>query len=193
MIKALDEGVGMVMQTLSKYQLLQNTLVFFVSDNGALEIGSNEPLRGHKGSLWEGAHRVPAIAYWEGKIAPGVNNELLMTMDIFPTIAALTGDNQAGKEDLDGIDFSASLFGTQSDPDNQVERTVFYRFKDQKSARKGAWKLLVQDDSTYLFNLDTDLAEKFNVLNNNDSVAGVLNMDLADWENEIEQYPVITE
>jgi arylsulfatase A len=192
MIKALDEGVGKVIQTLSEHQLLQNTLVFFVSDNGALEIGSNDPLRGYKGSLWEGAHRVPAIAYWDDKIAPGVNNELLMTMDLLPTIAALISDSQAGIDDLDGIDFSASLFNAGSDADNQSERTVFFRFKDQKSARKGAWKLLVQDDSTYLFNLDADLAEQFNVLNENDSVAAVLESELAAWEKELEEYPVYT-
>ncbi len=92
MIEEMDKGVGEIVTTLRRCGLEQNTLIFFFSDNGAMKYGSNGPLHGFKGSLWEGGHRVPAIAYWPGKIAPGqTSNQTTISLDLFPTMIALGG------------------------------------------------------------------------------------------------------
>ncbi|MBD3276040.1 MAG: sulfatase-like hydrolase/transferase, partial [Candidatus Marinimicrobia bacterium] len=71
MVQVMDDGIGQILDTLQELDLAENTFVFFCSDNGALSFGSNGDLRGWKGSLWEGGHRVPAIAWWPGKVEPG--------------------------------------------------------------------------------------------------------------------------
>ena len=81
MVEALDKTVGQIVDKVKQLGLEENTFIFFCSDNGATDTGSNEPLRGHKGQLWEGGHRVPGIAYWPGKIAAGtVTDETAMSM-----------------------------------------------------------------------------------------------------------------
>jgi arylsulfatase A-like enzyme len=189
MILAMDEGVGKVMQTLRDHDLTGNTLVIFLSDNGAFDAGSNQPLRGWKGSLWEGGHRVPAIAYWEGVTVPAVNDDVLMTMDLFPTIAALTGEPRGIPVESDGIDFSPVILH-QASAEN--ERTVFWRYKDSKAARRGPWKLLVEPDSLYLFHLERDLAETTNLVKSEGHMADSLLRELQRWESEISSYPLRT-
>jgi arylsulfatase A-like enzyme len=189
MIHAMDEGIGKVMQALRGYDLTGNTLVLFLSDNGALEAGSNQPLRGWKGSLWEGGHRVPAIAYWEGVAVPAVSADVLMTMDLFPTIAALTGEGYEVPVQLDGIDFSPVILHQESE---LKERTVFWRFKDSKVARRGPWKLLVEPDSLYLFHLEQDLFETTNLVESERTMADSLLRELKRWESEISSFPLRT-
>jgi arylsulfatase A len=89
MIEVMDEGIGDLVEYLDKEKLLENTLLLFISDNGAAGTGSNYPLKGTKGSVWEGGHRVPAIAYWKDHINSGTSKEIVLTMDIFPTLVDL--------------------------------------------------------------------------------------------------------
>ncbi len=94
MILALDDGVGQVLQTLQSNNLFNNTIVFFVSDNGAIErpFTRNFPLRGGKGDTPEGGIRVPFAVQWPGHIPPNtVYNELVSTLDITATVAAAAG------------------------------------------------------------------------------------------------------
>ncbi|WP_373513326.1 sulfatase-like hydrolase/transferase, partial [Persicitalea sp.] len=89
MIVSLDEGVGRVVAALKKAGLEKSTLIIFCSDNGPTGPGLAGPLRGRKGTTWEGGHRVPGIFYWPGRIAAGlVTDETALTMDILPTVAA---------------------------------------------------------------------------------------------------------
>ena len=188
MIIAMDEGIGAVITALEKSGLADNTLVFFFSDNGANRTGSNEPFRGYKSSLWEGGHRVPAIAYWPGKIEPGTSEDLLLGMDIFPTIVALTGKDFPGGVNLDGIDFSKVLLHHET----MGERTAFWRFNGESSIRRGPWKLLVLKDSTCLFNLTEDPSEKINVIDNNKGLSESLRQLLKAWEEEMDTYTLNT-
>ncbi|MBA7586261.1 N-acetylgalactosamine-6-O-sulfatase [subsurface metagenome] len=169
-------------------ELLENTLVIFMSDNGANNNGSNEHLRGYKGSLWEGGHRVPAIAFWKGRIEPGTSAELLLGMDIFPTFVALTGNKLPEDIKLDGIDFSSVLLERGPLP----ERMAFWRAGGKRSIRKGPWKLLVQNDSSYLFNLSDDPSEQMNLIHENTSLYDSLQNLLLDWEAEINTYTLNT-
>ena len=188
MIVAMDEGVGAIFKALEQAQLMDNTLVFFLSDNGASKTGSNNPFRGYKSSLWEGGHRVPAIAFWKGKIEPGTSGELLLGMDIFPTITALTGNNVPQGVRLDGMDFSAVLLNQES----MGERTAFWRFNGERSVRKGPWKLLIKKDSTYLINLSDDPSEKVNTIHQNPGLSDSLQHLLHIWEVEMNTYTLNT-
>jgi arylsulfatase A-like enzyme len=188
MIAIMDEGIGSIFSMLEQLNLCENTFVFFFSDNGANNAGSNVPFRGYKSSLWEGGHRVPAIASWKGRIEPGTSNELLLGIDIFPTIAALIGKKPPVGTDLDGIDFSPVLF----DRESLAERPVFWRTGEEKSIRKGSWKLLVLKDSTYLFNLSDDPSEQMNILHEKIRITDNLQHLLKEWEAEMNTYIINT-
>ena len=111
MIESMDGNIGRVLSTLKRLDLERDTFVFYFSDNGATPRGSNGPLRGFKGSLWEGGHREPAIAYWPGRIAPGrICHDLAICFDVFPTFIALTGSPMPDRK-LDGVSLLPVLTG----------------------------------------------------------------------------------
>ncbi|XP_061752181.1 arylsulfatase A-like [Nerophis ophidion] len=110
----LDNTVGNLLATLEKTGVINNTLVFFTSDNGPSLFrmargGSAGTLRCGKGTTYEGGMREPAIAYWPGMITPGVTQELASTLDILPTIAGLAGA-RVPPVVLDGVDMADILF-----------------------------------------------------------------------------------
>jgi arylsulfatase A-like enzyme len=108
MLASMDEAIGQVIGALEKKGLRDNTLIFFCSDNGGPAPGrvtSNGPLRGAKGTLYEGGVRVPAVAAWTGKIKPGsVVEAPLHMVDWYPTLLTLAGVSLAQKHPLDGRD-----------------------------------------------------------------------------------------
>ena len=188
MIAAMDEGVGEIFRALEDYGILDNTLVFFFSDNGANKNGSNDPFRGYKSSLWEGGHRVPAMAYWKGRIEPGTSDELLIGMDMFPTFAALAGWDLPDGIELDGADFSSLLLENES----LEERPVYWRFRGERTVRIGPWKLLVLKDSTYLFNLLDDPSEKVNTIQRYPDLSDSLKQLLQAWEEDMDTFKLNT-
>lgn len=187
MISAMDEGVGNLIEYLENNHLLNNTLILFISDNGATGVGSNAPLNGHKGSMWEGGHRVPAIAYWKGKTVAGVSNETIISMDLFPTLVELINPGYSKDVSLDGSSIMSEIL-----PDDKYNpipiRSLFWRYKDRKAVRLDDWKLMV-DNSEHLFNLKDDIGEKDNLAmehpEKRDSLLTLLNK----WESEMSKYP----
>ena len=165
MIEIMDEGIGRVLETVRRLDLERNTLIFFCSDNGATRIGSNDPLAGYKGSLWEGGHRVPAIAYWPGNIQPNtVTDETAMTMDIFPTLMAITDASPPANVELDGVNILPVLLAGEKIPGRQLFWS-YERRENQKEkvVREGRWKLYIQGEEKRLFNLEKDLGEQSNL------------------------------
>ena len=93
-----------MVQTIERLGLAENTLIFFFSDNGANKNGNNGPLRGAKGSNWEGGHRVPCVARWTNQIAAGtICDDLTISLDIMPTLLAAAGVASPEDHKLDGI------------------------------------------------------------------------------------------
>jgi len=183
MVEVMDEGIGRIVETVKRLGLEKKTFIFFCSDNGACKRGTNEPLNGFKGSLWEGGHRVPAAAYWPGRIKAGtVSDQTVLGMDLFPTMASITGAAVPRGLELDGVDLSGLLF--EGKP--LAGRTLFWRYKTQKAVRKGQWKLLVQGNSTKLFNLDADLGEKNDLAAGKPEIVKTLQDELAAWEREVD-------
>lgn len=181
MVEVMDDGVGKIMEALKRNNLEDNTLVFFISDNGAEKFGHNGVLNGSKISLLEGGHRVPAIAYWKGKIKTMESSETLMTMDLLPTILSVTNSEVKKPIPFDGIDFSNLLFTKDVLP----ERNLFWRYLKQKAVRKNQWKLLITETDTALYDLSEDLGETKNILNTHRHEAETLLDALVKWENDI--------
>ncbi|MBM3786884.1 MAG: sulfatase [Acidobacteria bacterium] len=138
-VSELDNSVGEIMKTLKKHGLEKNTLFLFSSDNGPWYQGSAGRLRGRKGMTWEGGVRVPLIAWQPGRVAKGkVCQSLVSTMDIVPTVCAMTGAAKPAKA-TDGIDITALLNGSKP----ALERDVLLYFDGEnvQCARWGQWKL----------------------------------------------------
>ncbi|MEJ7736801.1 MAG: sulfatase-like hydrolase/transferase [Chitinophagaceae bacterium] len=160
MIEIMDEGIGKVMASLEKNKISKNTLVLFLSDNGATPVGSNLPYKGYKAQVWEGGHRVPAIAYWKGVIQPGFTTEQIMTMDIFPTITDLVGVDVSGSINFAGKSFR-NLFSDHQFHMN--ERPLFWSYNNSTAIRQGNWKLVHEKEKFYLYDLSKDPGEVNNV------------------------------
>ncbi len=127
MVVAMDDGVGQVLQTLGSNNLLRNTLIFFVSDNGAADkpFTRNLPLRGYKMNVLEGGIRVPFAVRWTGQIpAHTVYNELVSSLDIVATAAAAAGVALPTDRVYDGLNIVPFLAGQQISP----QRNLFWRW-----------------------------------------------------------------
>ncbi len=127
MVLALDDGVGQVLATLQAQNLLENTLIFFLSDNGAPNktFTRNFPLRGYKGDVLEGGVRVPFAVQWTGRL-PGhvVYDEMVSSLDIVATAAAAAGVTLPADRAYDGLNIVPYLAGEQVSP----VRTLFWRW-----------------------------------------------------------------
>jgi arylsulfatase A len=188
MVEIMDENIGRVMEKLKELGLDKNTLVMFCSDNGATKLGSNGSLNGYKGSLWEGGHRVPAIAWYPKKINKGIsNNSTILSMDILPTLLSVIGKKEV--EEIDGKDFSEVMYFET----NLNERPLFWRFNKQWAVRKGEWKYLKIKDKEYLFNLKYDLDEQNNLFEAEPLKVNELKKLLKEWESEMGNYEMLTE
>ena len=181
-IEELDWSTGRVLDTLKELKLDSNTLVIFTSDNGPWLIkekdsGSALPLRGGKGSTWEGGVRVPTIAWWPGKIAPGTSvDTITATIDLLPTAVTLAGGTTPEDPVIDGRDISPILLGKSTDAPREAQ----YYFTQYKldAVRQGSWKLALapqretmgrpvksdaQTKEPRLYNLDEEIGEVTNV------------------------------
>jgi arylsulfatase A-like enzyme len=147
-VEEIDWSVGEVMQTISGLGLDEQTFVIFTSDNGPwirgaykrkVKGGSTGPLRGGKGTAWEGGLRVPMIAKWPGRLPGGQTRDGIATiMDIFPTLIGLAGAELPGDRVIDGKDFLGYLEGQAGAPHD----VFYYYFRSHLFAvREGEWKL----------------------------------------------------
>src|SRR3546814_628250 len=141
----IDWSVGEIMKVLKEEGIDQNTLIIFTSDNGpSLAFGNHGGttggLREGKGTSWEGGTRIPCIISWPGEIAKGsINNRLLCTMDILPTLAAITGARLPDHK-IDGVNMLSLLRGRDVTPRD----TLYYYYKknDLEAVQIGKWKLV---------------------------------------------------
>jgi arylsulfatase A-like enzyme len=180
-VQEVDASIGRVFDTLRELQLDTNTLVIFTSDNGPWLIkgpdgGSAGPLRGGKGSTWEGGVRVPTLAWWPGKIAAGsVSDAVASTIDLLPTCLKIAGAEVPAQPVIDGRDLSPLLFGQNKDSPREAH--YYFSSYNLQAVRQGPWKLALTtqketmgqeaaDDAKKnprLYHLDQDIGEKTNL------------------------------
>ncbi|MBK8978053.1 MAG: arylsulfatase [Planctomycetes bacterium] len=173
MITSLDEHVGSIVGLLDELGLAAGTLVVFSSDNGPThDVGgvdttffaSAGPLRGRKGSVYEGGIRVPMIARWPGRVAAGaVTGHVCAFQDVMPTLAELSGARVP--DGCDGISFLPTLLGRPGEQRAHDHLTFeFHEYGGQKAVRIGRYKGVMVNihrggDRIELYDLDTDLGE----------------------------------
>jgi arylsulfatase A-like enzyme len=185
MLERADQGVGRILRTLDSLGLRQKTIVIFTNDNGGEWLSRNTPLFHHKGTVWEGGIRVPAILRWPGHIPAGkVSGQVGITMDLTATILAVTGTPIPVEARLDGINLMPVLEGRVP----EIERTLFWRVtgaRPQQAVRSGDWKLLF-DGRAMLFNVRTDLGERTNLIGERSDIARRLRPLLAAWQQDVD-------
>jgi arylsulfatase A-like enzyme len=182
-IEAIDWSTGQVLDALREAGVERDTLVVFTSDNGPwmdmpprmlveprivrTDAGSAGPLRGSKGTSWEGGTRVPFVARWPGRIPAGsVSADLARTLDILPTIAGIVGAPMPAGRVIDGQDIRAFLEGRTPSPD---EWFFYYNSGGRlEGVRDRRWKLHLAfpekgEPVTELFDLLADPSERWNV------------------------------
>ena len=181
MISHMDKDVGRLIALLEELKLDQNTLVFFTSDNGPHSEGghkhetfnSNGPLRGFKRDLYEGGIRVPAIAYWPGRINPGsISAEPLAFWDWLPTACDLAGASQP--QETDGVSFAPTLLGKKAE---QISHPyLFWKFGGKQALRQSKWKLVLNNSkaSPELYDLQEDVGEDRNIAEDNPDIVSRL-------------------
>ncbi|MFB6249014.1 MAG: sulfatase [Salinibacter sp.] len=206
MIKSVDRGVGRVMRTLRTLGLRESTIVIFYSDNGGLGgyrsiglenngITDNAPLKGGKGSFYEGGIRVPLIVRWPGVVRPGTTtDEPVIGTDFYPTLLEAVGAHPPTDYPLSGTSFLPVL----KDAGANLEReTLYWHFPGYLQAygpglwrtspvsviRRGHWKLLkfYEGDRVELYNLAEDLGETTDLANERPGKRKQLLSKLNEW------------
>ena len=161
MVSAVDDGVGNVLDALEEMNITNNTIVYFLSDNGGpIKNGSNnDPLRGKKGNVYEGGVRVPFAMQWPKMIKPGQTyDKPVISLDIFATAAAYA--NVTPKNELDGVNIVPYLNGNSEETPHEY---LFWRKYDQEklAVRHSDYKLVKDaSEKTELFNVTEEISEK---------------------------------
>ena len=161
----MDQSTGVILDTLKRLGIDENTLLIFTSDNGSngLDGGSNAPLRGTKGTTWEGGMREPCIMRWPNHIpAAAVCSEITTTMDLLPTLAGLVNGVIPADHVLDGKDILALMQGDVN-ARSPYEAFFYYGKGDHTlhAVRSGKWKLHLLLNE--LYDLEADITEQHNV------------------------------
>ncbi len=165
MLSNLDDGVGTVLHALRLMQVEENTLVFFISDNGGPTrelTSSNHPLRGGKGDVYEGGIRVPFLVQWKGTLPAGkVYHHPVISMDVYATAAAAADAPIPERRPIDGVDLLPYLTGRKNGPPHEV---LFWRMSRRTAVRVGDWKLVRNpgrgsSSDWRLYNLADDIGE----------------------------------
>ncbi|QTN33289.1 sulfatase-like hydrolase/transferase [Akkermansiaceae bacterium] len=187
MVSALDDGVGRLLAEIKANGLEEDTIVFFLSDNGGpTENASNNfPLRGHKSSVWEGGFRVPFAVKWPSKLPKGKTyGKPVSSLDIFATIAAASGAKADPSRPLDGVDLVPFLTGKETAP---AHDTIYLRKIQQHAfaVRGGAHKLVIpaKGEKPLLFDLDKDIGEKEDISGSEPTILADLEKRRAAWNS----------
>jgi arylsulfatase A-like enzyme len=174
MLSRLDDAVGRVLNKLRELKLEEQTLVFFLSDNGgpttkfAANGSRNGPLRGSKGDTWEGGIRVPFLVQWKGRLPAGKKyDQPVIQLDIAATALAAAGVEAPSDKKLDGVNLVPHLEGQQESAPHDA---LYWRFGSQMAIRQGDWKLVRASRGAkeyediarepLLFNLASDIGEQ---------------------------------
>ncbi len=164
---AMDKSIGKIISTLKEQGLEENTLIFFLSDNGGKPKGNfsyNIPFRGEKGQFYEGGIHIPFVVQWKNHFPKNkVYNEPIISLDIMPTIMNAVGIPIQKSWNLDGIDITSFI---RDENAVQPERILFWKESKDFAARNNEWKIVKMDEKMELFNLlndpyeTTDLSDK---------------------------------
>lgn len=191
-IEHIDAEVGRLIEAIESLGLDDNTVVIFTSDNGPWlrfehHAGSAGPLRAGKGTTFEGGQRVPCVAWGPGHIPAGTeSDELFTTLDLLPTIAAMTNSELPANRIIDGLNASALLLGDAA-PSPRHEFLYYNGRTHLEGIRVGNWKLLVKpkEPKIQLFNLNESIGETTNLAEAHPHIVDQLRRRMEQLDREI--------
>lgn len=197
MVTRMDRDVGRIMSLLKKLNLEDNTLVIFTSDNGPSYAGGADsaffdsagPLRGLKGSVYEGGIRVPFIARWPGKIKAGSTSEYVSAFwDFLPTCTELLDVD--APDDIDGISMLPALLGQREK--QKKHEYFFWELSGRQAVRMGDWKAVrtKPNRKIELYNLKKDIGEQRNVADERPEIIAKITEIFKTGRTESEVFPL---
>lgn len=191
MICAMDAAIGGVLAKLDETKQRENTLVYFVSDNGGPNLAArnltnftdNSPLRGAKGAVYEGGMRVPFLVSWPAKLKPGTYDQPVIALDFLPTSLAAAESADVTPKNLDGVNLLPFLGGEKTGAPHE---TLFWRSGGpggNNAVRRGNLKLVrIGTEAPQLYDLGADVGESKNLAAEKPEVVKELVAAIADWE-----------
>ena len=205
MIQSVDDGVGRIVSALDRLNLSENTVIVFTSDNGGYgPATSMHPLKGYKGTYYEGGIREPFFIKWPGRVAPGSKNDTpVINVDIYPTLCDITGAEMHEEQISDGQSLLPLLTG-ESDFGNRAlfwhfpaylqgysrtdqQRDPIFRTRPCSIIREGEWKLheYFEDGALELYNLANDIGEANNLSEKMPEKTKELYAKLQAWQSSV--------
>jgi arylsulfatase A-like enzyme len=173
---SLSQAVGTITAALQADGLYNNTLIVLIGDNGGVSAGKTKPLRGRKGSLYEGGIRVPFFAAWPNILPAGTTySRPVSSLDLFPTFLNAAGGLPGAR--LEGVNLLPYLTSGLPQPD----RYLYWAKTSNSAVRRGDWKLQGYGTYTQLYNLSTDISEKNNVAAANPLIVSDLSRARLAW------------
>jgi len=186
MVSAMDDGIGTILDALEANGIEDNTMVFFLSDNGcALYTGacSNDPLRLGKLTQFDGGVRVPFCVKWPGRIPAGKTyTHPVSSLDIFPTALAPSNGTLPKDRPRDGVDLVPYLNGSRKDRPHDA---LFWRNGPNWAARQGDWKLFAGGGHYWLYDLSKDKGEMENVADKRPEIVSRIHAAYAEWNGQM--------
>lgn len=191
MTSAMDDGIGLILRALRDNGLERDTMVWFFSDNGGppynVSPTHNNPLRGNKGTLYEGGIRVPFVVQWRGELPEGtVYEQPVISLDVLPTAATLAGAKLPDGLKLDGVNIVPHLKGEAKESPHE---RLFWRTGGGAAwaVREGRYKLLKpgKDAAPQLFDLNSDIGEAKDIVSEKPDVVARLQKAHDAWNTEL--------
>jgi len=210
MIQSVDDGVGQIMNTLERLKIRDKTVIVFYSDNGGYGPATDmDPLKGYKGTYYEGGIRVPFFMNWPGEIAAGSkSSEPINGVDLFPTLCEIGGAEMPKGQFADGVSLVSLVKGDVEDLNvdggpralfwhfpaylesyrgvTDEQRDPIFRSRPVSVIRKGKWKLLhfFEANENELYDLESDISESKNLASFNPEIVDEFVAELELWQSE---------
>lgn len=182
-VTCMDDALGEIVTHLEQSGQHTNTLVIFFSDNGGALNGGNAPLKGQKGTMWEGGIRVPFVAWWPKHLPAGkVTDEFLTSLEILPTLAGVGSATVPPQVKLDGFNMLPVLRCDIKSPRGEM----FWQRRGDKAARLGQWKWVQSEKGGGLFDLAADPGETKDLSAAKPEVLARLKSRFAAWREEMD-------
>ena len=206
MIQAVDDGIGHIIQRLQELGLSENTAIIFFSDNGGYGPATDmHPLKGYKGTYYEGGVRVPFFIKWPGMVEPEtVNNTPIIGVDLYPTLLEMTGASARKDQIQDGVSLMPLFKGKQLDSRSLFwhfpaylqsyrgngpfeQRDPLFRSRPVSAVRQGHWKLMefFESGDLELYHLEKDIGETRNLAAIHPDKTKALHQVLKDWRQQV--------
>jgi len=192
MLTAMDEGIGKLLAKLRELNLQDDTLLFFVNDNGGptqANASRNDPLRAAKGTMYEGGIRVPFMVQWPARLKGNrVYHHPVVALDILPTAAAAAKAELPKNRAIDGVNLLPYLTGKNKQAPHEI---LFWRMGANYAVRKANFKLVKMGAKTELFDLSSDISESRDQKTERPDILKELQSEFEKWNSQMKE-PVWT-